>query len=140
MIGIIIIAHANIASEMKTAVQHVLGSQPLFEAIDVPNSDDTAMVHADLAARLQQCDTGQGVLIFADMFGGTPCNIALGVMKKGHYEVVSGFSLPAIIKAVSIRKNIPDVHILAEQSVQAGKHYIHQTSVFDVTGSHSEHA
>lgn len=134
MIGIVLIGHAHIASEMKAAVEHVLGEQPLMLAMDVLESSDPNALQQQLARLVKQCDGGSGTLIFADMFGGTPCNIALSCLKVGECEVISGFNLPALIKACSDRqayqKNKMTLNMLAHDVVASGQQYMCLASDF----------
>ena len=104
MIGIVLIAHARIASEMLEAAEHVLGKQSLIMSLNVEDSDQPDQLHEQLQQMIHQTNTGDGVLIFADMFGGTPCNVALSVISEGSVEMVSGFNLPSLIKAISLRQ------------------------------------
>ncbi len=130
MIGIVIIAHAKMASEAKKAVEHVLSEQPLLVAVDIENSDDVDSAMAAISQAIRQCDTGSGVLVFADMFGGTPCNLAQSSARDCHCEVISGFNLPALIKATSERKSTTDLHALATATVAGGRQYMCVTSDF----------
>jgi len=134
MIGIVLIGHARIASEMKLAVEHVLGEQPLMAAMNVLESSDPKALQEKMAHLVKQCDAGYGVLIFADMFGGTPCNIALTCLKVGECEVISGFNLPALIKATSDRMMCQKDHIsfsmLAHDIVASGQQYMCLASDF----------
>ena len=125
MIGIVIIGHGRVASEMKHAVEHVLGAQACLDTLDVLSSAHVEVLEQQLQTSLQRCNQGEGVLICADMFGGTPCNIALRCMRAGVYEVVSGFNLPALIRAVT-QRGAPDVdvHTLAQDVVKAGAQYM----------------
>ncbi len=134
MIGIVLIGHARIASEMKLAVEHVLGEQPLMVAMDVLESSDSQALREKIAHIVKQCDTGYGTLIFADMFGGTPCNVALTCLKEGECEVISGFNLPALIKAASDRITCQKKHMslsmLAHDVVASGQQYMCLASDF----------
>ncbi|PCI41146.1 MAG: PTS system fructose subfamily IIA component [Proteobacteria bacterium] len=134
MIGIVLIGHARIASEMKLAVEHVLGEQPLMAAMDVLESSEPGVLQEKIARLVKQCDAGYGTLIFADMFGGTPCNIALTCLKAGECEVISGFNLPALIKATSDRMKCQKEHVslsmLAHNVVASGQQYMCLASNF----------
>ncbi len=130
MIGIVLIAHAKVASESKKAIEHVLGEQPFLIAIDVENSDDIDTSLAHIKVAIKQCNTELGVLLFADMFGGTPCNIAESIAADEHCEVISGFNIPALIKAVSERSEATDVKVFAQDVVATGKQYMCVTSDF----------
>ncbi len=124
MIGIVLIAHARIASEMLAAAEHVLGKQSLIMSLNVEDSDRPDQLHEQLQQMVQQTNTGDGVLIFADMFGGTPCNVALGVISEGSVEMISGFNLPSLIKAISLRQQPGSLHELAHEVVSSGQQYI----------------
>jgi len=124
MIGIVLIGHARIASEMLEALQYVVGEQALMEALDVTSSTSPESLSDRLAAKIHNCDVGQGVLLLADMFGGTPCNVAMGFLQAGRIEVVSGFNLPLLIKAATLRQHVSSVPELAQKVVRAGRQYI----------------
>ncbi len=124
MIGIILISHAHIASETKAAVEHILGEQPLFETIDIPDSDATIDEAGHFSALIEATDLGQGVLIMADVFGGTPCNMALERLCAHKIEVISGFNLPAVIKAITLRCEDIELDILVRECIIAGQQYI----------------
>jgi len=124
MIGIVLIGHARIASEMKAAVEHILGKQVYMEALDVLSSDEADQLQDQLGAMIQRCNRGKGTLVFADMFGGTPCNIALSYLKLGECEVLSGFNLPALVKAASSRSDANiKLNQLARQVIESGQQY-----------------
>jgi len=132
MIGIIVVAHERISEAMLGAVEHVLGPQALTAALSIGADAD---IQADLSegrerlrALIKRCDTGDGVLIFADMFGGTPCNLALSCMQEGKVEVISGFNLPMLVKAATLRQTLTDLHLLAGQARDAGRHHMHLAS------------
>ncbi len=124
MIGIILIAHANIAGEMLTAAEHVLGKQSLVATLNVENSDQPGLLHDQLTQLICQSNTGDGVFILADMFGGTPCNVALSCAEQAHVEILSGFNLPALIKALLFRQQTHDLKELAHEIMSSGKQYI----------------
>ncbi len=125
MIGMVIVGHARVASEMKHAVEHILGEQAYLETLDVVSSAHVDAMWQQLRASLKRCDCGKGVLVFADMVGGTPYNIALRCMDSGVCEVVSGFSLPTLIRA-AVQRSAPDACLqdLAHHAVQAGQQYM----------------
>lgn len=124
MIGIVLIAHARIAAEMLEAAEHVLGKQPLIATLNVENSDRPDQLQGELVKLIRQTDTGDGVFILADMFGGTPCNVALSCAEPSKVEVLSGFNLPALIKALTMRQENPDIKTLAHDVAIAGQQYI----------------
>jgi len=124
MIGIVLIGHARIASEMVKALQHVVGEEPLIASIDVTHDICLETLTELLKTQIQACDVGEGVLLLADMFGGTPCNIAMGFLQPGRVEAISGFNLPLLIKATSLRHHEKDIVVLAQQVAKSGRQYI----------------
>lgn len=124
MIGIVLIAHNHIAGEMLAAAEHVLGKQSLIAILDVEDSDKPDLVREELVSLIRQNDTGDGVFILADMFGGTPCNVAISCAEPGRIEILSGFNLPSVIKSLSLRQHTRDVMALAKDVVAAGQQYM----------------
>ncbi|MDX8403964.1 MAG: PTS sugar transporter subunit IIA [Mariprofundaceae bacterium] len=137
MIGIILIAHANIADEMLAAAEHVLGKQSLVATLNVADSDHPDLLHEQLTGLIRQSDTGDGVFILADMFGGTPCNVALSCIEQAHIEILSGFNLPALIKALSLRQQTHDMQELAREIVISGQQYMCLASDYMATHNKS---
>jgi len=109
---------------MLAAAEHVLGKQPLIGTLNVEDSDRPDLLQDELAKLIRQTDTGDGVFILADMFGGTPCNVALSCAEPSKVEVLSGFNLPALIKALSIRQKSSDIKALAREVATSGQQYI----------------
>jgi len=128
MIGIVLIGHNRIASEMLAAVEHVVGEQPLMKAMDVQSDSDTSQLTRELNSIIQACDVGHGILLLADMFGGTPCNIAMGCFEPGRVEVISGVNLPLLVKAATLRSKEKNLIALADQVLQSGRMYMCQAS------------
>jgi len=124
LIGVVLIAHARIAAEMLAAAEHVLGKQSLIATLNVEDSDKPDLLQDELAKLIRQTDTGDGVFILTDMFGGTPCNVALSCAEPSKVEVLSGFNLPALIKALSIRQESSDLKALSREVATAGQQYI----------------
>jgi len=132
MIGMVIVAHENIGEAMLAAVEHVLGPQALVAALGIGANADIQSDLSEGSERLhtliKRCDAGDGVLLFADMFGGTPCNLALSCIEEKKVEVVSGFNLPMLIKAATLRQTLNNLHLLAQQARDAGRYHMHLAS------------
>ena len=124
MIGVLLLGHARIASETKQAVEHILGTQSQFQAIDIINSDMPDTEDAGLSIALEHLNQGQGVLILVDLLGATPWNMVNRVTDNQHVVLLSGFNVPAVIRAMSMRQDCTDLNQLAQSSVEAGKHYM----------------
>jgi len=132
MIGMVVVAHERIGEAMLAALDHVLGPQSLTASLSIGVDADIDADMNDLREKLdrliKRCDGGDGVLLFADMFGGTPCNIALASMQKHHVEVVSGFNLPMLVKAASLRQSTTDLSRLALKARESGRQHMHIAS------------
>ncbi|MDX8409048.1 MAG: PTS system fructose subfamily IIA component [Mariprofundales bacterium] len=124
MIGIVIIGHGILAQAMHEAVEHVLGTQPQMEFINVEADADPVALQQQLDLAVGQCDQGDGVVICADMFGGTPCNIALGRLDPGRIDILSGVSLPSLIAIASERDRIRDPQAIARKGAASGRRYL----------------
>ena len=128
MIGILLISHAHIASETVAAVEHILGKQTGLKAMDMPNSDVLCHEQEHFNQLLASVDGGQGVLVMVDLFGATPCNVVLDSVQPISIEVVAGFNVPAVIKAVSLRNDTCNLRELAQASVKSGQQYLQLTN------------
>lgn len=132
MIGIVIVAHEHIGEAMLAALDHVMGPQSLTASlgigVDADMDSDMDALRERLGQLIKRCDSGDGVLLFADMFGGTPCNLALSCMPHHHVEVVSGFNLPMLVKAASLRQNLRDLQLLAHKARESGRQHMHIAS------------
>lgn len=127
MIGLVLVTHGRLAEEFRHAVEHVVGPQENFETVCIGADDDMERRRADIVEAVARADTGAGVIILTDMFGGTPSNLAISVMRAGRIEVVAGVNLPMLIKLTSAR--IGDDMALALQEAQtAGRKYINVAS------------
>lgn len=127
MISIILIGHARIASETKLAVEHILGPLEKVSAIDLPSSDISPDEEAAMVSSIQQASADGGALVLVDLYGATPCNIVLKVIADG-VEVVTGFNVPAVLKAVTQRHQAGSLQTLSDMTIQAGKQYISKGS------------
>ena len=112
MIGILIIAHDTLPESLVKAVTHVLGIRPAqFETLSVTIADDPLDLLPIARERVRQLDTGNGVLIFSDIYGATPCNLAGKLLVPGRVEVVAGVNLPMLVRAFTYRAKGMDTMI-----------------------------
>ena len=112
MIGILIIAHDTLPESLVKAVTHVLGIRPAqFETLSVTIADDPLDLLPIARERVRQLDTGDGVLIFSDIYGATPCNLAGKLLVPGRVEVVAGVNLPMLVRAFTYRAKGMDTMI-----------------------------
>jgi PTS system mannose-specific IIA component len=98
MIGTLILTHGGLARELLAAAREISGELQQFEAVSLEWGDTPDEARVKVRAAIARVDSGQGVLILADTFGGTPCNVALSVQNPVHVEVVSGVNLPMVMR------------------------------------------
>lgn len=103
MIGLVLVTHGQLATEFKLALEHIVGAQEAIEAIPIGPDDDMEQRRQDILNAVARVDSGHGVILLTDMFGGTPSNLAISVMEAGSIEVVAGMNLPMLIKLASVR-------------------------------------
>src|SRR4029077_11575277 len=94
MIGIVLVTHGRLAVEFRSALEHVVGPQNQIETVTIGPDDDVEQRRKDIIEAVERVDTGDGVAILTDMFGGTPSNLAISVMSRPKVEVIAGINLP----------------------------------------------
>ena len=107
MIGIVVVAHFNLAREMVAATELIVGKQEQFEYVDIFPDEEVDKIKKQVTVAVKNADSGEGVVILTDMFGGTPSNISLSFLEEGKAEVVTGTNLPMLIKLVTYREGRP---------------------------------
>ena len=101
MIGIVLVTHGNLAREFLAALEHVVGPQQCISAVCIGADDDMEKRRNEILERARACDTGDGVIVLTDMFGGTPSNLAISIMEQARIEVLAGVNLPMLVKLAS---------------------------------------
>jgi len=127
MIGLVLVTHGQLATEFRHAVEHVVGPQDNFETVAIGADDDMEQRRRDIVDAVARVDTGAGVIVLTDMFGGTPSNLAISVMESGRTEVIAGMNLPMLIKLSSIRKG-DNMATALDEAQAAGRKYINVAS------------
>ena len=107
MIGMVLVTHGALAEEFRAALEHVVGAQENLATICIGPDDDMEKRREDIVDAIVRVDTGDGVALLTDMFGGTPSNLAISLLEKDKVEVVAGINLPMLIKLASIRDSEP---------------------------------
>jgi PTS system mannose-specific IIA component len=127
MIGGIIVSHGKLAEELLNVLTIILGEAPNIEAISIGWYDDVEESKKKISRSLKRVDQKNGVIIFTDMFGGTPSNLSFSFLQDNEVEIITGFNLPMLIKFVSLQrsKNLKEV---AKKVVEQGKKNIHLAS------------
>lgn len=127
MIGLVLVTHGRLAEEFRNAVEHVVGPQKNLETVCIGPEDDMEARRLDIMTAVKDADTGTGVIILTDMFGGTPSNLAISIMDPGRTEVIAGMNLPMLIKLSGVRKNDDMAKALTDAQM-AGRKYINVAS------------
>lgn len=123
MIGLVLVTHGRLADEFVSAMEHVVGPQSQISAICIGPDDDMEQRRKDILSAVAASDTGDGVILLTDMFGGTPSNLAISVMDKAKVEVIAGVNLPMLIKLASVRETF-SLSDVVDQAQESGRKYI----------------
>jgi PTS system mannose-specific IIA component len=98
MIGMILVTHGRLAEEFVHAMEHVVGVQSDVATVCIGPNDDMEARRKEIAQAIRKVDSGSGAVILTDLFGGTPSNLAISLLKKGKTEVIAGFGLPGLAR------------------------------------------
>ncbi len=123
MIGIVVVSHGKLARELVRAAEHVVGEQLAFRSISIEAEDDIDDRREQIRETVRACDSGKGVIILTDMFGGTPSNLALTNLVPGKVDVIGGVNLPMLIHLAQIRSELT-LSEAVEATCEAGQRYI----------------
>jgi PTS system mannose-specific IIA component len=127
MIGMVLVTHGHLATEFRSALEHVVGPQKQLATITIGPEDDMEQRRKDIVDAVVSVESGDGVVVLTDMFGGTPSNLAISVMNGSRIEVVAGINLPMLIKLASIRDAVT-IEQAVVQAQDAGRKYIYVAS------------
>ncbi|MEM1272708.1 MAG: PTS fructose transporter subunit IIA [Pseudomonadota bacterium] len=122
MIGIVIVAHGRLATELKNATEHVVGPQDCMIAIQISADENRSRAQAAICEAADAVDRGHGVVLVTDMYGGSPSNLSLNACKPQNRKIVTGVNLPMLIKLAKSRALSVDEAV--KHCVAAGKRYI----------------
>lgn len=119
MIGLVVVTHGQLATELLNAAETIVGDLPHFAAVSIGWHEDVQDARNDIQAAITRVrERTQGVLIATDMFGGTPCNLAMTFLARNEVEVVTGVNLPMLLKAAGLA----DAPALLEVARELGEH------------------
>ncbi len=121
MIGIVLVTHAGLGSALIDTLEFILGERPsdaICVSIDI--KEDAKALRKKIQKGIDQVNSEHGVIIFTDMFGGTPSNLSYSFLEEGKIEVISGVNLPILFKAVNAREKM-DIHEITPVLVAHGK-------------------
>ena len=123
----VLVTHGELATQFRAALEHVVGPQKQVATISIGPEDDIERRRGEIIEAVHEVDSGSGVVLLTDMFGGTPSNLAISVMNGAHVEVVAGINLPMLIKLASVR-DATSLEQAVIQAQDAGRKYIYVAS------------
>ena len=127
MIGMVLVTHGRLAIEFIAALEHVVGRQEQVAAVCIGPDDDMEQRRQEILDKVGEADSGAGVVVLTDMFGGTPSNLAISIIDKARIEVIAGVNLPMLIKLASVR-GTENLAKAVESAQEAGCKYINVAS------------
>ncbi len=123
MIGVVVVTHGQLATELVNAAEMIVGDLPQFTAVSIGWHDDVNDAREDIVQAIERVRGDEGVLILTDMFGGTPSNIGMTFLEKDRIEVITGVNLPMVIKLASLRTS-SDLLAVAREMREHGRNAI----------------
>ena len=128
MIGMVLVTHGGLAAEFVAALEHIV-EETVNQVAIVPigPEDDMEQRRNELLQKVSEVDTGEGVVVLTDMFGGTPSNLAISLLEAANVEVVAGVNLPMLIRLNKVRSTVP-LQQAAEAAQEAGRNNINIAS------------
>ncbi len=131
MIGLVLVSHGRLADELRLALEHVVGPQRNVETVCIGPEDDMEARRSDIQASIGRVDTGDGVVLLTDMFGGTPSNLAISLMDRPGVEVIAGVNLPMLVKLAKVRGRqtlgecVDCAQVAGKKYIAAASHVLH---------------
>src|SRR2546428_8031974 len=104
MIGVLVVTHGQLATELVNAAEMIVGDLPQFAAVSIGWHDDVNDARGDIAEGIERVRADAGVLLLTDMFGGTPSNLGMTFLETDRVEVITGVNLPMLIKLASLKE------------------------------------
>jgi PTS system mannose-specific IIA component len=129
MIGVVVVTHGQLATELVNAAEMIVGDLPQFAAVSIGWHDDVNDAREDIAAAIARVRGEEGVLLLTDMFGGTPSNLGMTFIEKDRLEVITGVNLPMMIKLATLRQS-SDLLAVAREMRDEGRNAIWVASDF----------
>ena len=123
MIGLVIVTHGGLAREFRSALEHIVGPQKQIETIQIGPDDNMDQRRIDILDAIARAQSGSGVIVLTDMFGGTPSNLAISVMEEAKVEVIAGINLPILVKLAALRNEV-GLTDAVNKARDAGRKYI----------------
>jgi mannose PTS system EIIA component len=120
VIGVVVVTHGQLATELVNAAETIVGDQTRFAAVSIGWHDAVELAREEIAQAIARVDSGSGVIVLTDMFGGTPSNLAITFLAEGRVEVITGVNLPMLLKLAGTRE-VADLRELARRIREDGR-------------------
>jgi len=128
MVGAVIVTHGRLARELLDATERIVGRTEGIAAVSIDWDDDVAVARQQIQETIQTVNSGGGVLIFTDMFGGTPTNVSLAFLEQDQVEIITGVNLPMLIKLTSLQNASESLLGIAQQVRERGQKSVYVAS------------
>lgn len=128
MIGALIVTHGNLANELLNAARKIESTDVVIEAVPLEWTDSVDEAREKIRVALDRVGTDDGVIIFTDMFGGTPSNISLSFLEKDRVEIITGVNLPMVVKFATLPQDGKDLTAVAHTISEKGSKAIRVAS------------
>jgi mannose PTS system EIIA component len=128
VMGVVVVTHGQLAAELLSAAEAIVGDLPRFAAVSIGWHDDTEDAREEIRQAVARLQGESGVLLLTDMFGGTPTNIGLSFLEPDRVEVVTGVNLPMLIKLAGLRSSRQGLLEVARELRETGRNAIHVAS------------
>jgi PTS system mannose-specific IIA component len=128
LIGALIVTHGNLASELLNAARKIESTDVVIEAVPLEWTDSVDEAREKIRVALDRVGTDGGVIIFTDMFGGTPSNISLSFLEKDRVEIITGVNLPMVVKFATLQQDGKDLTAVAHTISEKGSKAIRVAS------------
>jgi len=128
MVGVVITAHGRLAHELLQTTVFIVGKAEQMKAISIDPAKEVEELQSEIRTAIREMNTGDGVLVLTDMFGGTPANMTLAFLEENKVEVITGVNLPMLIKLSQCRDNNRSLHEVADLVVDYGRKSVNQAS------------
>jgi PTS system mannose-specific IIA component len=121
MVGLVIAAHGHLAKELVVTAEQIVGTLASTATCSIEPGASPEVIREEMRKAVAAVDTGDGVLVLADLFGGTPCNLGLTLTRERPLEVLTGVNLPMVLKANSLRAEALSLPELAAALARYGQ-------------------
>ncbi|MCP3102196.1 PTS sugar transporter subunit IIA [Myxococcus sp. K15C18031901] len=124
MVGLVVASHGRLAEELVSTAEQIVGKLPAVATCNIEPGTPVEDLRAKMKQAVSRVDDGEGVIILADLFGGTPCKESLMMCQRMNLEVLAGVNLPMLLKANSLRSESLTLPEMANQLASYGQRNI----------------